>query len=346
MTQQASPAGAPSSRVDSTDPSSSRSSPSAARGGRRPAGPSRRRRRSATAPPLTIYLFPLPALIVFVIFFAVPTLQAFQYAVTDWNGYSADFEWVGLDNFERVLTGDSLFRNALFNNLKFLLVVLFVQTTMSLILALALLRNTRIHVALRALFFFPTILSSVSVAFVWKFMYDPSYGLGNSILGALSAIPQAVGLDVDLTSSFLGNDDLAIYWVALAQCWAHIGQLMVIYVAGLQAIPSELYEAADVDGASRWQRFWNVTWPQLAAPTGIVMAYTTVQSFKAFDLILGLSGIPPKASMDILSTRIYTTFANSQYGYAAAESVIFMILIAVITWLQRRAIKAVHPSED
>src|SRR5699024_12107259 len=97
---------------------------------------------------------------------------------------------------------------------------------------------------------------------------------------------------------------------------------------------------------SRWYRCWNVTCPTLPAPTGIVMAYTAVQSFKAFDLILGLSGIPPKASMVILSTRIYASFANSQYGYAAAESVIFMILIAVITWLQRRAIKAVHPSED
>lgn len=342
MTQQATPADAVTARVDSTGPPGARPP----RGGRGSAGPSRRRRRSATAPPLSIYLFPLPALIVFVIFFIIPTMQAFQYALTDWNGYSADFEWVGLDNFTRVLTGDSLFRNALFNNLKFLLIVLVVQTAMSMILALALLRNTRTHVALRALFFFPTILSSVSVAFVWKFIYDPSYGLGNSILGALSAIPQAIGLDIDLTSSFLGNDNLAIYWVAIAQCWAHIGQLMVIYVAGLQAIPAELYEAADVDGASRWQRFWNVTWPQLAAPTGIVMAYTTVQSFKAFDLILGLSGIPPKGSMDILSTRIYTSFANSQYGYAAAESVIFMILIAVITWLQRRAIKAVHPSED
>lgn len=342
MTQQVTPADASPAPVDSTEPPGARSP----RGGRGSAGPSRRKRRAATAPPLSIYLFPLPALIVFVIFFMIPTMQAFQYALTDWNGYSADFEWVGLDNFTRVLTSDSLFRGALFNNLKFLLVVLVVQTAMSMILALALLRNTRMHVALRALFFFPTILSSVSVAFVWKFIYDPSYGLGNSILGGISAIPQAIGLDIDLTSSFLGNDDLAIYWVAIAQCWAHIGQLMVIYVAGLQAIPAELYEAADMDGATRWQRFWNVTWPQLAGPTGIVVAYTTVQSFKAFDLILGLSGIPPKGSMDILSTRIYTSFANSQYGYAAAESVIFMILIAVITWLQRRAIKAVHPSED
>src|SRR5699024_7861350 len=232
------------------------------------------------------------------------------------------------------------------NNLKFLLVVLVVQTAMSLILVLSLQRNSRLHVALRAQFILPTILSSVTVAFVAKTIYYPRFGLGNSILGSLSTIPQALGLDVGLTSSFLGNDAMAIYWVALAQCWAHVGQLMVIYVAGLQSIPAELYEAADMDGAGRWQRFRYVTWPQLAAPTGIVMAYTTVQSFKAFDLILGLSGLPPKASMDILSTRIYTSFANSQYGYAAAESVIFMLLIAVITWLQRRAIRAVHPSED
>lgn len=342
MTQHATSADAAPVGNGSNEPSPARSRRKAGDS----AGPGRRRRRAATAPPLSIYLFPLPALAVFAFFFVVPTLQAFQYAVTDWNGYSSDFNWVGLDNFTRVLTGDSLFRNALFNNLRFLLVVLVVQTWMSLILALALLRNTRLHVALRALFFFPTILSSVSVAFVWKFIYDPSYGLGNSILSAVSAVSRALGIDVDLTASFLGNDSMAIYWVAMAQCWAHIGQLMVIYIAGLQAIPAELYEAAEVDGAGRWQRFWNVTWPQLAAPTGIVMAYTTVQSFKAFDLILGLSGIPPKGSMDILSTRIYTTFANSQYGYAAAESVIFMILIAVVTWLQRRAIKAIHPSED
>lgn len=342
MTEQASPAGATLVQNDYDG----RTLAHSGRRGRHKDGPSRRRRRTATAPPLSIYLFPLPALVVFAFFFAVPTLQAIQYAITDWNGYSADFRWVGIQNFTRVLTGDSLFRNAVVNNLKFLLVVLFVQTWASLILALALLRNTRTHVALRALFFFPTILSSVSVAFVWKFVYDPSYGLGNSILAALSAAPRMVGIQVDLTSSFLGNDNMAIYWVALAQCWAHIGQLMVIYIAGLQAIPAELYEAAEVDGAGRWQRFWHVTWPQLAAPTGIVMAYTTVQSFKAFDLILGLSGIPPKGSMDILSTRIYTTFANSQYGYAAAESVVFMVLIALITWLQRGAIGAVHPSED
>jgi raffinose/stachyose/melibiose transport system permease protein len=115
--------------------------------------------------------------------------------------------------------------------------------------------------------------------------------------------------------------------------------MMVIYVAGLQQIPAELYESAEVDGAGKWQLFRHVTWPMVAPATAIVIAYTTVQSFKAFDLILGLGGNPPKPSLDILSTRIYAGFANSQFGYAAAESIVFMLVIALVTWLQRRAVR-------
>jgi raffinose/stachyose/melibiose transport system permease protein len=304
------------------------------------------RRRSPAAPGLSIFLFPLPALVVFVIFFALPTLQAFQYAVTDWDGFSIDFRSVGLANFTRAVTGDSLFTNAAVNNAKFLLVVVVIQTFVSLLLALALLRNSRGSVALRALFFFPTILSSVSVAFIWKFIYDPTFGIGNSVLGAGASLLNAVGFSVEpLQLSYLGNDASAIYWVALAQCWAHTGQMMVVFVAGLQAIPGEIYEAASMDGASPLRTFGSITWPLVAPATAIVVAYTTIQSFKAFDLILGLSGIPPKTSLDILSTRIYTTFANSQYGYAAAESILFMILIGVVTFAQRRALRLI-PQAD
>jgi len=216
-----------------------------------------------------------------------------------------------------------------------MLVVVIFQTIFSLALGVYLTKNTKASVALRSLYFFPTILSSVSVAFIWKFVYDPNFGLINTVLGA-------VGLD-RFQSAFLGNDNQAIYWVAITQVWFHVGQMMIIYVAGLQQIPQELYESAEIDGAGRWQQFRYVTLPMVAPATAIVMAYTTVQSFKAFDLILGLGGNPPKGSLDILSTRIYAGFANSQFGYAAAESLIFMALIAAITWLQRRAVKASNP---
>ena len=282
-----------------------------------------------------LWLFPVPALVLYVAFFVIPTIQGVVYSVTDWDGFSPTAEFVGLDNFVTIFTNDDLFRNALGNNLKFMLVVVIFQTLFSLVLAVFLTKNSKSSVALRSIFFFPTILSSVSVAFIWKFVYDPNFGLINSVL-------DFVGLD-RFQSAFLGNDSQAIYWVAITQVWFHVGQMMIIYIAGLQQIPQELYESAQTDGATRWQQFRHITLPMVAPATAIVMAYTTVQSFKAFDLILGLGGNPPKGSLDILSTRIYSGFANSQFGYAAAESLVFMALIAAITWIQRRAVKASNP---
>ena len=293
------------------------------------------RRRSPTRVNPALYLFPLPAVAVVAFFLVMPTLQAFQYAITDWNGFSAAFNYVGLDNFIRAFTKDSLFTNALTNNLKFVLLVVIAQTAFSLVLALLLTRNSRGSILLRALFFFPTILSSVSVAFIWKFIYDPNFGLANTVL-------KTVGVD---GGSYLGNDAQALYWVAVTQVWFHSGQMMVVYIAGLQSIPKELYEAAEMDGANKWQQFKSITWPFVAPATSIVVAYTTVQSFKAFDLILGIAGNPPKAALDILSTRIYSTFANSEFGYAAAQSIIFMAMIALVTWLQRRLLRLTPKGE-
>ncbi len=295
------------------------------------------KRRSPTRVNPVLYLFPLPAVVIIMFFLVLPTLQAFQYALTDWNGFSATFNYVGLDNFVRAFTNDSLFANAMSNNLKFMLVVVIAQTAFSLMLALLLTKNSRSSVALRAIFFFPTILSSVSVAFIWKFIYDPNFGLANSVLAA-------VGLE-GLQGSYLGDNAQALYWVAVTQVWFHAGQMMVVYVAGLQAIPRELYEAAEMDGANKWERFKTITWPFVAPATAIVVAYTTIQSFKAFDLILGIAGNPPKQSLDILSTRIYSTFANSDFGYAAAQSSIFMAMIAFVTWRQRRLLRLTTKGE-
>jgi raffinose/stachyose/melibiose transport system permease protein len=282
-------------------------------------------------------LFALPALTLYVIFFAYPLFQGAWYSITNWDGFSAAFDYVGLANFTTILANDDLFRNALANNIKFMLVVVTLQTVFSLMLAVFLVKNSRSSILVRGLFFFPTILSSVSVAFIWRFVYDPNFGLANRIL-------DTVGLD-SLQSSYLGNDRFAIYWVAISQVWFHTGQVMVIFIAGLQGVPAELYEAAEVDGANRWDQFRHVTWPMIKPATAIVVAYTTIQSFKAFDLILGMGGTPPKPSLDILSTRIYGTFADSRFGYAAAESIVFMLLILVVTLIQRRALR-LNPKEQ
>lgn len=290
--------------------------------------PPRARRRPVSAPSRALWLFAAPALLVHTYFLAAPTLQTFLYSITDWDGYSADFNWVGAGNYADLATNDDQFRNATLNSLQFTFVVAIVQTVLSLALAVLLLRTTRASVLLRALFFFPAVLSSVAVAFVWKFVFDPQ-------VGPLEPALAAIGLG---GGGYLAEPGTAILWLALVQVWAHAGQLMVVYIAGLQQIPHVLYEAAEVDGTTRWQRFRYLTLP-LIAPTGlIVLAYTTVQSFKAFDLVLGLGGNPPNPPLDILATRIYGGFADSRFGYAAAESVVFLVLIALVTWLQRRLV--------
>lgn len=281
----------------------------------------------------TIYLFFLPGLILYSIFFLYPTVSALFYSFTDWDGLSDAYQFVGLGNYERALTGDSVFRKTVGNNLKFMLVVVIFQTLAALVFALIVLKNTKTNLFLRALYFFPTILSSVSVAFIWSFIYDPSLGILNQIL-------ELLGLEF-LQQNWLGNSDIAIYSLAVTQIWFHAGQMLIIFVAGLQAIPEDLYEVAKIEGATKWQTFKSVTWPLLAPSATIVIAYTTIQSFKAFDLVFAMTGGGPNNSTEIIATYIFdVAFRSYNFGYASSISVLFMIIIAVITFLQFKALRS------
>jgi len=291
----------------------------------------RRRRQSSRRNDPRLFLFLIPAAVIYLWLVLWPTVQAFRFSLTDWDGLSATFNEVGLGNYRRLFGGDSVFTQAVGNSFKFMLAVVIGQTTLSLVLALALQRNTRTNIALRALYFFPTVLSSVSVAFVWSFVYDPTFGLANTLLSA-------VGLG-SWQQPWLGDQSLAIYYLAIVQIWFHAGQMMVVYIAGLQTIPPELFEAVDLDGANRWQRFRYLTWPLVAPATAIVVAYTTIQSFKAFDLIYASTGGGPNHATEILSTLIYNSaFRTFEFGYAAAQSVIFVLVVALVTVVQRRAV--------
>ncbi|ANU21074.1 ABC transporter permease [Planococcus plakortidis] len=281
----------------------------------------------------SIYLFFLPGLALYSLFFLYPTISALFYSFTDWDGLSAAFQFVGIDNYTRAFTGDSIFQKTIGNNLKFMLTVVVFQTLVALAFALIVIKNTKTNVFLRALYFFPTILSSVSVAFIWAFIYDPSMGILNQLLGLL-------GLDF-LAQNWLGNANIAIYSLAITQVWFHAGQMLIIFVAGLQAIPEDLYEVAKIEGASKWQTFKSVTWPLLAPSATIVVAYTTIQSFKAFDLVFAMTGGGPNNSTEIIATYIYdVAFKSYQFGYASAISIIFMVIIALITYLQFKALRS------
>lgn len=281
----------------------------------------------------SIYLFFLPGLFLYSIFFLYPTVSALFYSFTDWDGLSDAYQFVGIGNYERALTGDSVFRKTVGNNLKFMLMVVIFQTLAALAFAMIVLKNTKTNLFLRALYFFPTILSSVSVAFIWSFIYDPSLGILNQIL-------ELLGLHF-LQQNWLGNSDIAIYSLAITQIWFHAGQMLIIFVAGLQAIPEDLYEVAKIEGASKWQTFRKVTWPLLAPSATIVIAYTTIQSFKAFDLVFAMTGGGPNNSTEIIATYIFdVAFRSYNFGYASSISVLFMIIIAFITFLQFKALRS------
>lgn len=279
----------------------------------------------------TLLWMALPAFLIYAFLYLYPALSNLLYATQKWDGITAP-EFTGFRNMQFLLTQDDLFRKALGNNLRFMLVVVILQTGFSLLFATFLLKNSKTNIALRVIYFFPTILSSVSVGIIWTFLYDPNYG-------SINAVIKAVGLG-EYAPLWLGDENLSLYSIALTQVWFHTGQMIVIYVAGLQQIPRELYEAAEVDGASRWQQFKGVTWPMALPTTAVVVAYTTIQTFRAFDLIFAMTGGGPLYSSEILVTFIYNTaFVSQKFGYASAQSIVLVVLVLFITWLQRKTLR-------
>jgi len=270
----------------------------------------------------------LPAAIIFTGFYFVPFIANLRYSLTRWDRITEP-EFVGFRNFINLLTNDDLFYKVLGNNLRFTFLVVLFQTLFSLIFAIFLVKNSKTNIALRTLFFFPTILSSVSVGMIWLFMYDPNFG-------AINLFFTRLGLE-GFALNWLGSESSALYAITFTQVWFHTGQMMVIYIAGLQQIPQELYEAAEMDGASRWQQFRNVTWPMSIPTTIVVMAYTTIQSFRAFDLIFAMTQGGPNNSSNIFAVLIYqTVFSELRIGYAATQSIFFIFVLVFVTLLQRK----------
>ena len=295
------------------------------------ARPSLRKRHSIQGSKKALYWMSLPALSLYVFLFLVPVLNNLRYALTKWDGIEEPV-FVGLDNFKKLATDDDLATKVLGNNIEFMFWVVIFQTGFALLFATYLVRNTKTTLFFRTLFFFPTILSSVSVAMIWLFLYDPNYG-------AINTTFKKIGLD-SFALNWLGSEDSALYAIIFVQVWFHTGQMMVIYIAGLQQIPAELYEAANVDGASRWQQFKSVTWPMALPTSAVVVAYTTIQSFRAFDLVYATTQGGPNNETSILTTMIFqTAFNEFRFGYAASQSIIMVIMIFLITGLQKRILR-------
>jgi multiple sugar transport system permease protein len=284
----------------------------------------RRRLRPVWRNTLTGWSFILPNFLGFGIFTLIPVLALFYYAFTDWNIFGGA-EWTGIDNFTRMAHDDS-FWTAFGNTVTY--TVFHIPLTMGAALGLALLLNRRLRgvAFFRTVAFFPYITSIVAIAQVWNMLFSPEYGPVNAMLRAIG---------VAHPPGWTASADWSMPAVIIVGSWREMGYYMLIFLAGLQTIPTQLYEAARIDGANAWHRFWSVTLPSLRPTTFFVTVMLTIGSFKVFDVILLLTNGGPGQSTLVLSQYIYQKgFGENQFGYASAVSVALFAICFAITVVQ------------
>jgi multiple sugar transport system permease protein/alpha-1,4-digalacturonate transport system permease protein len=270
------------------------------------------------------WTFILPNFLGFAVLTLGPVLALFYFSLTNWNIFG-NAEWVGLDNFAK-LVGDKSFHTALGNT--FYYAALHIPLTIVVSLCLALLLNQKLRGAafFRTVAFFPYITSIVAVAVVWNMLFSPEFGPINQFLGLF--------VQGDLPG-WTVSKDWVMPAVIIVGTWKDMGYYMLLFLAGLQTVPGELHEAARIDGANAWQRFWNVTLPCLRPTMFFVTVMVTIQSFKVFDLILVMTdGGPGQASL-VLSQYIWQKgFEQFQLGYASSVAVVLFLICISVTVVQ------------
>ncbi|WP_442574608.1 carbohydrate ABC transporter permease [Microbacterium sp. F51-2R] len=295
---------------------------------------SRRRRRSRLRLRSTLigWSFILPNFLGFALLTLVPVVTLFYMSFTNWNVFGKA-DWIGLANFQRLL-GDGSFRISVLNTLYYS--VMHIPLTIVVSLGLALLLNNKLRgiAFFRTAAFFPYITSIVAIAVVWNLLFSPDYGPINQIL-------RFIGFENP--PGWLTSSEWAMPAVVIVSTWRDMGYYMILFLAGLQTVPRELHEAARVDGANVFQRFFNVTLPCLRPTMFFVTVMLTINSFKIFDLILVMTNGGPGQATLVLSQFIYKKgFEESQFGYASAAAVALFLLCIVVTivqffWNKRRS---------
>jgi multiple sugar transport system permease protein len=284
-------------------------------------GPGRSARRH-----LTGWLFIGPVIVGVIAFQFVPVLVSGYASLTDWNGMTSP-HFRGLSNYVTLFTDDPLFLVTLRNTVVF--TVGSIVLTIAMGLALALLANQPIRGIgiFRAAFFTPVVTNVVAVGFVWFWLYQPSDGLLDGLLGLVHVDGPA----------WLASNRWAMFAVIIVAVWQGVGYPMVILLSGLQNIPAELYEAATVDGASSWTKFWRITLPLLTPQLFFLMIMQFITSFQVFGIIYVMTHGGPGTSTSVFIYQIYeAAFAYGKLGYAAAMGWVLFLIVGAVTYLQMK----------
>ncbi|GAA4434083.1 sugar ABC transporter permease [Georgenia halophila] len=309
----------------------------AARSGRRKASGAGGRRRKLTADYVSFMavFLGLP-LVIFIVFVIWPFVQAAFYSMTDWSGYTAEFNFVGLNNFLR-LTEDPRFVNAIGNSVAVALVVPFVTIVIALVFATLItvggaekgqVRGIRNSSFYRVVSFFPYVIPAIAVAIMWRLIFDPSGGLVNGILTAL-------GMEQFESFPWLGTVSTAMPVVMFVVIWSMVGFYMLLFIAAIKGVPAEIYEAARIDGASRLRIAVSITVPLIRDNVQTAYIYLGIMALDIFVFVQGLtpSGGPESSTLVMAQQLFRTAFAEGQFGYSSAMGVVMAIVTLVFAAL-------------
>ncbi len=278
-----------------------------------------------------IFLFLSPWLIIFAIFGAYPIIYSFITSLTDYSGLNPSMNFVGLDNYIRAFQ-DEVFLKALTNTIIF--VIGTIPFTLGIALFLAILLNNKIPLQnlFKSGFFLPSVISMVVISTMWIYIYSSS-GLVNTIL-------KSIGVTVQ-DRSWLARPESALISIMIMDVWAAFGYYLLLFFAGLQNIPAQLYEAARIDGASKTQIAFKITIPMLKPTLFFVIALNTIRSFQIFSEIYTMTGGGPSNSTQTIVHYLYqTSFRKFQMGYGSAMAYILLAIILLITLVQKRMLRS------
>ncbi|CAN7660884.1 sugar ABC transporter permease [Paenibacillus sp. LjRoot153] len=276
------------------------------------------------------FVFVSPAMIFILLAAIIPFCMSLYYSLTKWNGVGKNIKFIGFDNFVELFTTDTGTLKSLLFTLLYGIMNVILTNVIAITLAVILTKGLKSKAVLRAAFFIPNIISLVIIGFIWKFMFTRVF----------DALYELTHWSV-FQWSWLGNQHLAFISILLVSVWQSVGFYMMIYITGLQSIPSELNEAASIDGVVGLKRFFTITLPLLMPSLTVAFFLTIANSLKVFDIIYTLTFGGPGGSTTSITMDIYNeAFVNNRFGYATAKSLLFVVLILLITILQVKFFKS------
>ncbi|GAB1158280.1 MULTISPECIES: carbohydrate ABC transporter permease [Paenibacillus] len=271
------------------------------------------------------YWMTVPAVVLFFVFMTLPALQGIYYSFTNYNGFGKSYDFVGFKNYFNLFQDDNV-GNAYWFTFKFAIVVTILTNILSLLIALGLNAKIKFRNFFRGIYFLPNILSVLIVGYIFNYLFSNVFPIWGQNLGINA-----------LSTNILGSESLAWIGIVIVAVWQSVALNTILYLAGLQTIPTTLYEASNLDGAGKWREFWSITFPLIAPFFTINMVLAMKNSLMVFDQIVALTNGGPGRATQSISHLIYTGgFEGGEYAYQSANSVIYFIVIAVISILQIR----------